>query len=66
MLACPERRRAMPDYRRSERENVWHWCHECSKWPTYDYEVSHTKPVDGQFCQECNEKAPLKEQTDVF
>lgn len=56
----------MPDYRRSEAEDVWHWCHECPKWPTFDYAVSHTKPKDGRFCEECDRRAPLKEQTDEF
>lgn len=56
----------MPDYRKSERENVWHWCRECSKWPTYDYSVSHVKPQQGQFCSECDKRAPLKDQTDEF
>ena len=58
----------MPDYRRGplDQRKYWHWCRECSKWPTYDYDVAHTKPKEGEFCPECDEKSPLDEQSDEF
>lgn len=56
----------MPDYRRSETEDIWHWCRECPKWPTFDYAVSHVRPREGRFCEECDRLAPLEDQTDEF
>lgn len=34
----------------------WHWCTNCSDWPTSDYEVSHTKPTSGGLCDQCQDK----------
>jgi hypothetical protein len=30
----------MPEYRKKKGSDVWHWCKNCSKWPTSDYDAA--------------------------
>lgn len=46
----------MPEYRRKRGSDVWHWCKNCSKWPTSDYESTYTKPTSGELDNECKSK----------
>ncbi len=46
----------MPEYRLKKDTDVWHWVRECSKWPTYDYEVLRAEPNWGTKCEECQQK----------
>ena len=44
-------------YRRRKERDVWHFCTNCSKWPTSNYIASRTKPTDGnELCNECRSK----------
>jgi hypothetical protein len=44
-------------YRRLTYSDTWHWCTNCSNWPTSGY-VSHSgKPSSGELCNECQGKA---------
>lgn len=43
------------EYRRKKGSDTWHFCKNCSKWPTEDYEVRNTKP-EGELCNECRSK----------
>jgi hypothetical protein len=36
--------------------DVWHFCTNCSSWPTTDYETSYTKPTSGELDNECRSK----------
>jgi hypothetical protein len=36
--------------------DTWHFCSNCSKWPTSDYDEKYTKPPDGELCNECKAK----------
>jgi hypothetical protein len=40
-----------------KRENVWHWCAECSEWPSADFEVAllATGTPEGETCPQCRE-----------
>jgi len=45
------------EYRRFTWSDTWHWCKNCSKWPTSNYVSSYTKPTSGELCDECRAKA---------
>lgn len=46
---------ARPNYRRRRGFDTWHFCTNCSNWPTSDYETS-TRPTTGELCNECRGK----------
>lgn len=35
---------------------AWHWCRNCSNWPTSNYEEQQSKPTTGEFDNECKSK----------
>lgn len=43
-------------YRRRKGKDTWHFCSNCSNWPTYDYDEQHSKPTTGELCNECKAK----------
>ena len=43
-------------YRRRRDSDAWHWCRNCSNWPTFDYAESEGKPTSGELCNECEAK----------
>lgn len=43
-------------YRKKRGGDTWHWCRNCSNWPTSDYDEQHTKPTTGELCNECKAK----------
>ena len=46
----------MANYRRRKDKDTWHFCSNCSNWPTTDYVEQTTKPTTGEFCNECQGK----------
>ncbi len=46
----------MSSYRKKKYSDTWHWCRNCSKWPTSDYEERYSKPTSGELCNECKAK----------
>lgn len=46
----------MTEYRRKKGSDTWHWCTNCSNWPTSDYDVRYDKPTDGEQDNECKSK----------
>ena len=42
--------------RKGIQYDTWHFCSNCSKWPTSDYDERTTKPTDGELCDECKAK----------
>jgi len=47
----------MTTYRRKEETQVWHWCANCSKYPSgQDVVTRHSKPEYGEMCTECRAK----------
>lgn len=40
-------------YRRRAGGDTWHFCSNCSNWPTSNYDEQSTKPSSGEFCNEC-------------
>ena len=43
-------------YRRKKGKDTWHWCKNCSNWPTSDYEERQAEPTTGEKCNECKSK----------
>ncbi len=43
-------------YRRRRGSDTWHWCKNCSNWPTIDYEEQSQKPTTGELDNECRAK----------
>ena len=45
-------------YRRRNGKDTWHWCSNCSNWPTSDYKERPNKPPhgEGELCNECESK----------
>lgn len=46
----------MGQYRKREGNDTWHWCSNCSKYPTSGYTTSPAKPSSGELCNECKSK----------
>lgn len=40
-------------YRRRDDKDTWHFCTNCSNWPTDDFEESTSKPTTGELDNEC-------------
>jgi len=40
-------------WRRKKGSDTWHFCTNCSSWPTTDYEERKEKPTSGEFDNEC-------------
>jgi hypothetical protein len=43
-------------YRRGQDADTWHWCANCSHWPTADYIERNAKLGTGELCKECMAK----------
>ena len=43
------------EWRRKHGSDVWHWCRNCSNWPTVygTYDSRTTKPTTGELDNEC-------------
>lgn len=54
--ARAESRASVVTYRRRRSDGTWHWCMNCSSWPTDDYEESPYRPAAGDLCNECHGK----------
>lgn len=46
----------MAEYRKKKGSDTWHWCTNCSNWPTSDYESRQSKPTTGELDNECKAK----------
>jgi hypothetical protein len=43
-------------YRKKRGYDTWHWCSNCSNWPSSDYVEQSQKPMSGELCNECQAK----------
>lgn len=41
------------EYRRKKGSDTWHFCTNCSEWPTSNYDSQYTKPTTGEFDNQC-------------
>jgi len=45
---------ARPNYRRRRTgSDTWHFCTNCTLWPTSDYDTRSTAPTTGELCNQC-------------
>lgn len=51
-----EREGLLMTYRKRNDKDTWHWCRNCSNWPTTNYKEQQTKPTTGELCNECQAK----------
>jgi hypothetical protein len=40
-------------YRRRKNSDTWHFCRNCSNWPTSEYVEQQTRPTTGELDNEC-------------
>lgn len=40
-------------FRRRKGSDTWHFCTNCSNWPTTGYDEQASKPTTGEFDNEC-------------
>jgi hypothetical protein len=40
-------------YHKKHGSDTWHWCSNCSNYPTSDYSTAPSKPSSGELCNEC-------------
>ena len=45
-------------YRRRKGSDTWHYCQNCTNWPTTqgEYDQRPDRPSSGEFCNECLSK----------
>lgn len=43
-------------YRRSSKEQAWHFCRNCVRWPREDYQERTVEPPVELLCTACIEK----------
>ena len=43
-------------YRKRKGSDTWHWCKNCSNYPTSDYKEQANKPSNGELCNQCQAK----------
>ena len=36
--------------------DTWHFCTNCTNWPTSNYDVRYARPTDGELCDQCKAK----------
>ena len=56
----------MTEYRKRKDSDAWHWCKNCSNWPTSNYDTVNTsgttssglptRPTTGELDNECRSK----------
>lgn len=50
----------MTQYRRRKDSDTWHWCKNCSQWPTSNYDTEYhygsDRPSSGELDNECQSK----------
>lgn len=47
-------------YRKSKHSDTWHFCKNCSNWPTVNYVEQSAKPTTGELCNQCKRKRSQK------
>ena len=44
------------EWRKHKDTDTWHFCTNCTDWPTSNYDVSYSKPTTGELDNECRAK----------
>lgn len=40
-------------YRKRKEKDTWHFCKNCTNWPTVDFDEKSIKPTTGELCNQC-------------
>ena len=44
-------------YRKEKDHDIWHWCKNCTEWPTSNYDEAiypgFERPKTGELCDQC-------------
>ena len=43
----------MPTYRKRKGGDTWHWCRNCTNWPTSNCDERSYMPTYGELCNQC-------------
>ncbi|WP_319780053.1 hypothetical protein [Maridesulfovibrio sp.] len=43
-------------YRKRNGSDTWHFCRNCTNWPTSGYTERTSKPTSGELCDQCKAK----------
>lgn len=43
-------------FRKRHGSDVWHFCKNCTLWPTVNYDEQSSKPTTGELCNQCKAK----------
>ncbi|MBB5730740.1 hypothetical protein [Sphingomonas prati] len=43
-------------YRRNKTSDTWHFCRNCTLWPTTNVVEQSGKPTTGELCNQCRSK----------
>lgn len=46
----------MAAYRKKKGTDTWHFCSNCSNYPTSNYDEQTSEPTSGEKCNECRSK----------
>jgi hypothetical protein len=46
----------MASFRKRKGTDTWHFCSNCSNWPTSNYDEQANRPSSGEYCNECRAK----------
>ncbi len=41
------------EYRKEHGSNTWHFCQDCSEWPTTSYNSRAGEPANAKLCDQC-------------
>jgi hypothetical protein len=47
--------------RKTVAYDTWHFCTNCSNWPTSDYTERTDAPTSGELCDQCKSKRDKKD-----
>jgi len=49
------------EYRKRKDKDAWHWCTNCTNWPTKSgtYDIRYSKPTSDELCNQCKDKKRL-------
>ena len=56
-VECPHEESGRMVYRKQKDSDTWHFCSNCSKWPSTYYDEQYKEPPLGELCNECRAKA---------
>lgn len=47
-------------WRKEKDSDAWHFCSNCTNWPTSNYDEESSEPTGGELCDECKSKKAME------